>query len=109
MNVIRRRLGLILLLLLGALLVAGWLRDDWRLLALGVVGLAALVALWVVRWRRRRTRPKRRRAAPREHIPRAVRQAIYRRDGFACRYCGRKRGHAVKLELDHFYPVARGG
>ncbi|HUG60377.1 MAG TPA: HNH endonuclease, partial [Methylomirabilota bacterium] len=45
----------------------------------------------------------------REHIPRAVRQRIYTRDGFACRYCGRKRGHAVRLELDHFYPVSRGG
>jgi hypothetical protein len=108
MDVVWRRTGLILLLVLGALLVAGWLLDDWRVVALAVLGLSALVALWVAGWRRRRRR-RRRRAAPREHIPRAVRQAIYRRDGFACRYCGRRRGHAVKLELDHFFPVARGG
>jgi 5-methylcytosine-specific restriction endonuclease McrA len=103
-----RRSGIVLMV---AALVAivGWLVAGERLYGLAAVALVGGVALWIVtRWRRRR-RPARRRAAPRDHIPRAVRQAIYRRDGYACRYCGRRRSHTVRLELDHFFPVARGG
>ena len=89
--------------------VAGWLAGDRRLYALAALVLAGVAALWMVTWLRRRRRPARRRAIPRDHIPRAVRQAIYRRDGFACRYCGRGRSQTIRLELDHFVPVARGG
>jgi hypothetical protein len=102
------RLSAIAAGLLAATLVVSWLLGE-RLLA--VVPAAALLAaawLWFVGWRRRR-RLAARRPPPREHIPRAVREMVYARDGYTCRYCGRERGHAVRLELDHFYPVARGG
>jgi hypothetical protein len=90
--------------------VAGWLTDDRRLFGLAALILLAMIALWIAGWRRRRRRrPARRSSPPRDHIPRAVRQATYRRDDFACRYCGRRRGRSVRLELDHFVPVARGG
>ena len=102
------RLSAIATGLLAATLVVSW-RLEERLLA--VASAAALLAvgwLWFVGWRRRR-RLAAWRPPPREHIPRAVRQMVYARDGYACRYCGRKRGHAVRLELDHFHPRARGG
>lgn len=47
-------------------------------------------------------------AAERQAIPRKVRFAMLRRDGFQCRYCGR-RPPEVPLEPDHIIPVAVGG
>lgn len=94
--------------LLAATLVVNWLLDERLLAVATAAALLAVAWLWFVRWRRRR-RLAARRPPPREHIPRAVRRMVYARDGYACRYCGRKRGHAVRLELDHFYPRARGG
>ena len=35
-----------------------------------------------------------------------MRFAIYRRDGYRCRYCGRKTND---LEIDHIYPISKGG
>jgi hypothetical protein len=104
------RIALVAVALCAALLAAGWLRDDVLLLTAAVAGLGAVAGLWLVR-RRRRGRGRRRPSGRRErgHIPRSVRQRIYARDGYACRYCGRRRGHAVRLELDHFYPFALGG
>jgi len=69
---------------------------------LGLLLLAGILA-----WRRRRRRP-RRRGQRRTPIPPAIRQRVYARDGRACRYCGRT-GRGVILELDHLFPVARGG
>lgn len=48
------------------------------------------------------------RGAVRQAIPRKVRFAMLRRDGFRCRYCGR-RPPEVTLEPDHLLPVALGG
>jgi 5-methylcytosine-specific restriction endonuclease McrA len=102
----RRVLGTIALLALAASGVGWWL-DDWRLVA-GGLGTAALVlAGWVVSWRRRRRR-RRARGPRRAPIPSGLRQQIYRRDMETCRYCGR-RGRGVRLELDHVFPVSRGG
>ena len=41
-------------------------------------------------------------------ISKRLRFEIFRRDGYACRYCGR-RAPAVILEVDHQIPVSRGG
>jgi 5-methylcytosine-specific restriction endonuclease McrA len=95
-----------MLLALGAS-VAGWWWDDWRWIAGGAVVVALVLGGWLTPWRRRRRRGRSRgpRRAP---IPSALRQRIYRRDLETCRYCGR-RGREVRLELDHVFPVARGG
>ncbi len=37
-----------------------------------------------------------------------MRFAIYQRDGYRCRICGR-RGNGENLEIDHIYPIAKGG
>jgi hypothetical protein len=41
-------------------------------------------------------------------ISKRIRFEIFKRDGFACRYCG---GHPpdVLLEVDHLHPIAEGG
>lgn len=44
----------------------------------------------------------------RKPIGKARRFAIFARDGFACRYCGRQ-SDSVKLEVDHIIPVCQGG
>lgn len=44
----------------------------------------------------------------RRKIPASVRFEVLKRDGFACRYCGRRVPDVV-LVLDHVHPVARGG
>jgi len=41
-------------------------------------------------------------------ISKSVRFEVLRRDGFKCRYCGR-RPPEVALEIDHFHPRSRGG
>ena len=35
-----------------------------------------------------------------------MRFAIYKRDGYKCRYCGR---HTDDLEIDHIVPISKGG
>lgn len=37
-----------------------------------------------------------------------VKQRVLARDGYRCRYCGR-RGHAAALSVDHIIAAARGG
>ena len=37
-----------------------------------------------------------------------MRFAIYKRDGYRCKICGRTQNSAF-LEVDHIYPIARGG
>lgn len=44
----------------------------------------------------------------RESIAKQLRWKIYARDGFACRYCGRKPPD-VELHVDHVLAVSRGG
>lgn len=44
----------------------------------------------------------------RESIAKQLRWKIYARDGFSCRYCGRKPPDAV-LHIDHVQAVSRGG
>lgn len=44
----------------------------------------------------------------RQPISPADRFDVFKRDGFACRYCGAKPPE-VSLEIDHITPVARGG
>jgi CRISPR/Cas system Type II protein with McrA/HNH and RuvC-like nuclease domain len=41
-------------------------------------------------------------------LPASVRFEILRRDGFTCRYCGRK-APLVSLQVDHIVPWSRGG
>lgn len=45
---------------------------------------------------------------PRAGMSKALRFSILTRDGFACRYCGRK-APEVALHVDHVIPVSRGG
>jgi len=85
----------------------GWWRDDWQFLLGGVGTLLFLGILGINLWRRRRRRP-RRGGQRRTPIPSDIRRRVYTRDGRICRYCGRT-GRGVILELDHVYPVARGG
>lgn len=53
----------------------------------------------------------RRMANDEEHakVTRAMRYDVLRRDGFRCVKCGRGREDGVKLHVDHFKPVSRGG
>ena len=44
----------------------------------------------------------------RKAISKSVRFAIFARDGFACKYCG-KQSDQVRLVIDHILPVAKGG
>lgn len=44
----------------------------------------------------------------RKHIPKSVRFEVFKRDSFACQYCGVKAPDAV-LHVDHIHPVAEGG
>lgn len=46
--------------------------------------------------------------APRQSISKGKRYAIFARDNFTCRYCGRQAGE-VKLVVDHIVPVVQGG
>lgn len=56
----------------------------------------ALEAIW----------PLGRQGRPLAHVWKAIRNRIFERDDYTCRYCG-ERGR--KLECDHIIPVARGG
>lgn len=49
-----------------------------------------------------------RRYARQERRVKFSRSNVYRRDGFACQYCGAQPG-ATELTLDHVVPRARGG
>lgn len=42
------------------------------------------------------------------YVQKAARFAVFVRDGFTCRYCGRKVPE-VTLELDHVVPFSKGG
>lgn len=73
---------------------------------LGLAAAAVLIVLWrrVVRgirawWRRTPFGDER------PPIPRRVRLAVLRRDGWRCRECGSGRD----LQIDHVYPWSRGG
>lgn len=44
----------------------------------------------------------------RQPIPKSVRFEVFKRDGFACQYCGQKAPDVV-LHVDHIKPVATGG
>lgn len=37
-----------------------------------------------------------------------MRFAVYQRDGYRCKYCGKTQNRAL-LEVDHIYPIAKGG
>jgi 5-methylcytosine-specific restriction endonuclease McrA len=69
---------------------------------------AALVVLFLFRWRRRFRRRKRPAGPQRIPIPAAVRRHVYARDDYTCVYCGR-RGNRLRLTIDHVFPVALGG
>lgn len=45
-------------------------------------------------------------ARPCPSVWKKVREAIFKRDNYTCRYCG---SYGVKLECDHVIPVSRGG
>jgi hypothetical protein len=56
--------------------------------------------------------PPARRAGPREHVPAAVRRAVWTRDAGRCQWpldSGGSCGSTHQLELDHVVPWARGG
>lgn len=44
----------------------------------------------------------------RKSISKRIRFEVFKRDGFTCQYCGSK-PPGVVLELDHIYPVSKGG
>lgn len=44
----------------------------------------------------------------RKSITKSVRFAVFARDGFTCKYCGRQ-SDEVKLVIDHIEPVSKGG
>jgi hypothetical protein len=43
---------------------------------------------------------------PSSEVWRAIRSKVFKRDDYACQYCGAR---GVKLECDHVFPVALGG
>lgn len=46
--------------------------------------------------------------SPRTAVPRLIRFEVFKRDKFACQYCGAK-APGVVLQMDHIHPVAEGG
>lgn len=86
------------------------LQPLWQLLAC-LVALPLLLLSWVFVlgfsekktsgpvWLYPRTRPGR------QHIPRRVRERVYRKAGGRCVYCGSTK----ELQIDHIIPVSRGG
>jgi len=102
------------LLLLPFLIALSQVAEPFRptLAALGLAALAlALRQRWIRFGRRRRRRlfsqkPSR---PSRRLIPAKTRHYVLARDGHACIYCGRRRGPAVALQLDHLYPYSLGG
>jgi len=44
----------------------------------------------------------------RKAISKGIRFDVFKRDGFACQYCGRTPPDVI-LEIDHIQPVAKGG
>lgn len=60
-------------------------------------------------WDRRRRAPRVNNSS--DFVSPAVREKIYKRDGYACKYCGAKPvdGYANRLTLDHIRPAALGG
>ena len=53
-----------------------------------------------------------RRDGPREHVPAAVRRAVWKRDGGRCQWpldSGGRCGSTHRIEIDHLEPWARGG
>jgi hypothetical protein len=59
----------------------------------------------VIGWRYARTPVITRLPPPRPAIPPPVRQAVYARDGFRCRWCS----SPYELQVDHMIPYSRGG
>jgi hypothetical protein len=47
-------------------------------------------------------------SGPRKAVGKRTRFEVFKRDGFACQYCG-KQPPQVTLEIDHIVPVAKGG
>ena len=45
----------------------------------------------------------------RQHIPKGLRHAVFKRDGYRCQECFKGKEDGVKLEIDHVVPVAKGG
>jgi 5-methylcytosine-specific restriction endonuclease McrA len=45
----------------------------------------------------------------REPIRPSVRFQVLKRDGYACQICGATAADGAKLEIDHIFPVGRGG
>ena len=45
----------------------------------------------------------------RGRVSNKMRFAIYRRDGYRCRKCGRRDNGRRILEIDHIYPISKGG
>lgn len=39
-------------------------------------------------------------------IPKEIRQQVLERDGYRCRYCGKR---SERFHMDHVYPVSKGG
>jgi 5-methylcytosine-specific restriction endonuclease McrA len=78
-----------------------------RLVGMLIAALVALVSAavaFVAGLRFRRARP-RGAGSLREPIDPELRWAVFRRDGYACLYCGSE----SNLSVDHIFPVSRGG
>lgn len=45
----------------------------------------------------------------RKNISSTLQKEVYARDGLKCRYCGFKHKSALKFNIDHVIPVAKGG
>jgi 5-methylcytosine-specific restriction endonuclease McrA len=46
---------------------------------------------------------------PRESLSRARRFAVFKRDDYRCRLCGRSQADGIVLHVDHRIPVAKNG
>ena len=78
-------------------------KSLWRIwvIALGL-GLIPVFIEWLFR---RLTKRRLQQGGQRERIPRDVQEAVYKRDGGKCMFCGNRRN----LEFDHIIPLAKGG
>ena len=70
-----------------------------------IIDAEAVFAALESRWEDYVKRSRKERA----ELAAGIRFAIFKRDGFRCRYCGRDVGDAVALHVDHVIPRSKGG
>lgn len=78
-----------------------WIKNNWMVIA-HLIPHAKL-------GREKITNPMRVKINRRGYIPKELREAIFKRDNYTCQRCGVKEAWNVQLQIDHIFPVSKGG